>query len=162
MISLYDKIDNRTLKEYIEDDPVEVKKNVEQGNYTIDDTAKIYLNKKYYNVINVDYYIDYNLKTKSYTIDSSVGDWQGNFNESDKSTSNYELKVICYLIKEVIKTKYDISSISINVKSKRVYNIVTKKQRFFDIYSLEFKLWYKIARLIKDNKLKMKYGFLGR
>lgn len=162
MITLNSKIENKTLKEIIDDNPVEVKKEIEQGNYIIDDNARIYLNKQYYNIINLDYKISYNLNTKKYKINSSIMTIEDYHNESDESTNLYELKVVNHIIKRLIKENtQNISSISIKVINKRIYDILTKKQRYFDIYSDEFKLYYNIARLTKHIKLKISYVIMG-
>ena len=83
-------------------------------------------------------------------------------NESGDSSNLYELKVVNHIIKRLIKENtQNINTIAINCVNRRVYEILTKKQRYFDIYSLEFRLYYNIAKLTKHIKMKINYGNVG-
>ena len=148
---------NKTLKKLIDENPKNIKEKVESGDLMLTDKARIYLNKQYLNNVHLHYTINYIVNTGQFKIKSNIMTIEDSHDIIEKNKILRELKIIKHALNVLHKNNTEIiDSISILTKSKRIANILNKKQRHFDIYSAEFRIFYSISKYISKNNIKLK------
>lgn len=151
----------KEIKRQIDNNPKKVKEQLESGSIMLSNDARKYLNKKYLNQVHIDYTIDYSLNTGIFSLSSQLLNYEDSHNISISNKANKELSIIAYILNTIKEKNQEIiNSIAITCKTKRVYNILTKKQRSFDVYSKEFRLFYKISKFITTNNIKLKLKYV--
>lgn len=161
MLKLTDVVENSTVKDLIEEDPKLIKVRVDAGMLVLDYKATIFLNRKYLNQTNLKVKLTYTCgDVFTYTIATQQGDITGKelLNKEYKNSSNQELHVLLFCLRK-IRDKVPGNIISLNIKcnSRNVLDMMNRTRKNFNIYSTEFKLFFKIKKLIKSLNCTINY-----